>query len=385
MEIKNPSILFYQNLPAINSFQDIYNTNFYYDVPEDWILFLCDIENSSDAIKKGKYKEVNMATVFCIVAITNILGTLEFPFVFGGDGVTFLIHKNYLEKAKKQLSSIKIMIQQFFNLNMRIGYIYVKELYQKQYNLKIAKYKVSNCYNQALMFGSAISYFEKEVKSNHFLLKDTYNEKVDLSGFSCRWEDIPTTKEEQLALIIETVEKNDFLTIKNIINKIYEIYGSDENWHPVSIQKMDLVSPSSKTIDLEAKVTGKFYWLRKMMILIEMKLVSFFAKLPFRIGIKINYQDITQIKTMNYVSSDFRKLENSLKLIINTTLEEKQKLLDYLKTLYQEKKIYYGYYADKKAHITCAVFPNKKQDVHFIDVINGGFTLASVMLKKQKE
>ncbi|GIX42043.1 MAG: hypothetical protein KatS3mg129_1776 [Leptospiraceae bacterium] len=380
------SVDFYKNLPVINDFKEIYNLNLYKKVPEDWYLFLCDIENSTDAIKKGKYKEVNMSTVFCIVAITNLLNTLEFPFIFGGDGVTFLIHKDYFEKAKKQLSSVKNLIKNLFNLNMRIGFISVSELYQKGYDLKIAKYKVSDCYKQALILGSALFYFEKEIKNNHYLLEEDSNVNVDLSGFSCRWEDIPTTKEEQLALIIETVEPEDYITLKEILNKIYEIYGNDENWHPVSINKMNLVPSTSNTIDIEAQVTGnpKFSWFRKILILIELKLVAFFSKLPFKIGIKINNQDITQIKVMNYVSSDFRKLENSLKLIINTSKEEKQKLLEYLEKLRKDKKIYYGYYSDYKAHITCAVFPKKNQDVHFIDVVNGGFTLASLMLKEQK-
>ncbi|MGC8869661.1 MAG: DUF3095 family protein, partial [Brevinematia bacterium] len=377
---------FYKNVPEIDNLKKLDFYKDFCDFPEDWVLFLCDVRNSTTAIKQGKYKSVNVSSVFCIVSIANLVGSLDFPFVFGGDGVTFLIHNSYLEDAKYRLASVKYMIKSNFELDMRVGYISVKELYENGYDLKVAKYKVSKAYSQALLYGSALPYFESRVKNNQNLLVEEYRDNVNLSGFSCRWQDITTSKDEQIALIVESVEFNDNRTIKEIIDKIYEIYGPEDNWHPLSIDNMNTVSPNSMYVDLEAMVTGnpKFAWLRKLIIILQLKLVNFFSKLPFKVGIKVNYQDITDIKLMNYVSSDFRKIENSLKLIINTTKEQKEKLIEYLENLRMNNKIYYGYYGDKKAHMTCVVYLNKKQDVHFIDVVNGGFTNASMMLKKQK-
>lgn len=382
--------LFYKNLVPITNFFDLYNESNYVNVPNDWYVIVTDIENSTLAIYEGKYKEVNISGALAIIAVGNILKSLEFPFVFGGDGVIMLIHGDYIDKAKKALKVLQIKIKENFNFNLRIGYIAVKKLYEKNLEVKIAKFKVSDCYFQSLLKGNGFIYLESAMKRNEYTMDDEkieFNENdLDLTGFSCRWEDIPTKKDGQLALVIKIMdEKNENEILKNIILKIYEILGPEENWHPILEEKdMRTIPLNSPFIDLEAKLTSRISKFQKYLIKLQVFIVNFFGKFKKPIGIKINYQDITRIKHMNYVSSDFRKYDNTLKLIINISNEEKDKLFKFLDTLFLEKKIIYGYYEDKKAHITCLVNLGNKQDVHFIDVVNGGFTNAVKMLKEKE-
>lgn len=384
------SKLFYKNLNYINKFIDSYDETMYKDVPEDWYIIITDIENSTKAIEQGKYKEVNIAGALSIIAIGNFIGTLEFPFVFGGDGVSMLVHKDYIEKSKKALKALQNNIKNNFDLNLRAGYISIEELRKKNLETKIAKFKVSNCYYQALLKGNGYLYAESAIKKGDYSLDKDYiefNEKdLNVDGFSCRWQDIPAKKDNQLALIIKILDnEHQNKILKDLLIKIYEILGTEENWHPILKEEdMQTIPLNSPYVNLEAKLTSKLYYIQKYFIKLQILMVNFFGKFKKPIGIKVNYQDISRMRHMNYVSSDFRKYDNTLKLILNISNKEKVELFEYLNELSNQKKIIYGYYEDSKAHITCLVNLSNKEDVHFIDVINGGFTNAAKMLKERE-
>ncbi len=386
--ILNNSRDFYFRLPVITNFYEMANQKYYVSPPEDWYLIIADIKNSTQAIQEGRYKDVNISSVLCIVAIANLLKTLEYPFVFGGDGVTLLIHSTYLEEAKDILFSLKQLILENFNLEIRIGGISIAELRDKQLSLKIAKLQISKCYYQALFSGDAIDYVENSLKKEEIIfLEKRERKQVDLTGFSCRWEDIETLDDCCIALIIKIIEtKNQEKILEMILSKLKEIYKEIDNWHPVAISNMKTISLDSQYVKLEANLTNsKKSFFNVLKIIVQLILVKFFTRLPFKIGVEVNYQDITEIKKMNYVSSDFKKLEGSLKLILRSSHKQKDLFINFLESLYNQKKITYGFYTDQKVHITCSVFLDKKQDVHFIDVVNGGFTNAAKMLKEKEK
>ena len=65
-------------------------TKFYTDIP---VFDDCSkiVDESTKAIEGGKYKSANMAGAAAISAVINALGHQNFPFVFGGDGVSFAV------------------------------------------------------------------------------------------------------------------------------------------------------------------------------------------------------------------------------------------------------------------------------------------------------
>ena len=84
------NIEFYKNLKPFSNFQDVVKNKLYSDVPDDWWVIITDVVNSTQAISKGQYKEVNTAGAIAIVAITNQNLHEYVPFIFGGDGITLL-------------------------------------------------------------------------------------------------------------------------------------------------------------------------------------------------------------------------------------------------------------------------------------------------------
>lgn len=94
---------FYKNLKASSKFQNIFEGTTVSKVPDDWFVLITDIVGSTKAIEEGRYKDVNTAGGLTAIAVANVYGHMDFPFVFGGDGVTFLLPINYFFPFVPQL------------------------------------------------------------------------------------------------------------------------------------------------------------------------------------------------------------------------------------------------------------------------------------------
>jgi hypothetical protein len=82
---------FYDGVPVFDRFADIADPSRYQPLPDDWMLGLADVVQSTQAIRENRYKTVNMAGAAVIAAVANALGNRDFPFVFGGDGASFAV------------------------------------------------------------------------------------------------------------------------------------------------------------------------------------------------------------------------------------------------------------------------------------------------------
>jgi hypothetical protein len=52
---------FYQALVPFDSFDDVMRRDRYRPLPNDWIIAVTDVSHSTEAIEKGRYREVNTA------------------------------------------------------------------------------------------------------------------------------------------------------------------------------------------------------------------------------------------------------------------------------------------------------------------------------------
>lgn len=63
---------FYKNLKPIDNFSKIMVDKNYSKIPSDWFVLVCDIKDSTKAIEKGLYKQVNFISALCIIGVLNI-------------------------------------------------------------------------------------------------------------------------------------------------------------------------------------------------------------------------------------------------------------------------------------------------------------------------
>src|SRR5258708_13509435 len=96
---------FYSGIPVFRGFSSLMDPAMYSPLPDDWSIGIADIVESTRAIAEQRYKAVNMAGAAVIAAVTNALEGREFPFVFGGDGASFAVSPDDLERARDPMAA----------------------------------------------------------------------------------------------------------------------------------------------------------------------------------------------------------------------------------------------------------------------------------------
>ena len=97
---------FYARLPVFTGFTHVMEPDLYQPLPDDWLLGLSDVVDSTKAIAAGRYKVVNTAGAAVIAAVTNALRGRAFPFAFGGDGASFAVGPGDAEAARAALENL---------------------------------------------------------------------------------------------------------------------------------------------------------------------------------------------------------------------------------------------------------------------------------------
>jgi hypothetical protein len=77
---------FYVDLSVLEDFAQVADPAHYTPVPEDWLVAVGDVRNSTGAIEEGQYKEVNVVGGSLIAATLNVVGPHSIPYMFAGDG-----------------------------------------------------------------------------------------------------------------------------------------------------------------------------------------------------------------------------------------------------------------------------------------------------------
>ena len=89
--IKDNPLEWYQTLAAYPSLDAAFADFRPQAAPADWVVYITDVVGSTAAIEAGRYKDVNTAGSLPTIALANLIGSMHFPFVFGGDGMTTVL------------------------------------------------------------------------------------------------------------------------------------------------------------------------------------------------------------------------------------------------------------------------------------------------------
>jgi hypothetical protein len=382
----------YDDIPFITDFGSIFNYDYYYKPPPNWYIVITDIVNSTTAILDGKYKDVNTAGSLVAMAISNIKKDMNFPFIFGGDGMTFLIPGNILDDVRDVLVDTRKLVGELFDLKLRLGVVPVSAIYRKGYKLFVARLKVSDRYIQAIITGKGLDIAERliknDVEDNPFRLKNNLpaKNKADFTGFTCRWKDIPSVHGETISFIIKIREgylKKTSSVFNGILKTVDDIFGREVDYHPLTEDNQ--VSSTSQAFR-EARIfskhkSGFLYNLNKLRVSFETVLVQVFVVL--KIPLKINTKKFKDVKKDNIINSDFRKFDGSLKMVLSCSTKQRKNFEKYLGKLFSKDIINFGVHVSDRALLTCLIHRNTGEEVHFVDSADGGYALAARKLKEQ--
>lgn len=380
---------FYAELPVLKQFIELTDSSRFVTAPDDWYVVLTDIVGSTQAIEAGKYKEVNMIGACSIVAILNIARELEIPFVFGGDGAALLIPPKLLQPAQQALIAVKQLSQQSLGLELRVGLVPVA-IVQSRDPIKVAKLQISANYSQALFKGGGLTYATRLIKDQataqfYQLETLTLQPEADLFGLECRWKDIPSPKGEIVTLMVQaTAPSNSQMDAiyHLVIQQIQRIYGDESACHPALADQLQ-ISLQTKQLQAETKLRAGKGWLARQLYLIKIRLENLLGLVLMRWNLKVGTTDWGTYREIVSQATDYKKFDDLLRLVISGTPAQRQKLLQFLETQYQQGKLVYGYHVSDRALMTCLVFERSGRQVHFVDGADGGYAYAAKVMKQK--
>lgn len=381
---------FYKNLPVFTDFSGFVDFDAYVDVPDDWVVMICDVIGSTKAIRAGRYKDVNMVGAASITAILNACGKTQVPFVFGGDGGTAIIPPDLQSATARALCALKAKSGEIFGLELRVGAIPVRDLRDKGYNLRIRKYELSKGNYLAMFSGEAMERADALLKDdcadNPYLLQpDNDTGDPDLEGLSCRWEPLQATSGQMLTLMVRPTQSEGESQIqaqKDILCGLEKCLGSSSlAAAPVSKNALRFRWPPRGLL-VEARALGaKTGYLSALGKAVFTSLVQGFCEIT---GKKIGGYDGKSYRSELKTNTDFRKFDGILRLVLDVDSRQLADIKDYLEKEYSNGHLVYGLHVADTALMTCLVFNlEQSEHVHFIDGSDGGFALAAVGFKEQ--
>ncbi|MEG4025269.1 DUF3095 domain-containing protein [Microcoleus sp. S13C4] len=382
---------FYSELRLVDNFIDITDLGNFVDVPDDWYIIVTDIRGSTKAIEAGRYKEVNLLGASSIVAVLNVAGKTEIPFVFGGDGATLLMGPSLLPAAKIALLATQQMAKTQFDMDLRVGAVSVKVVVAANYPVKIAKFKVSENYSQAVFIGGGLTRATELIKDpaagNIYSIKNNgSSETADFSGLECRWQDIPSKYGEIVTLLVMVHSdwtQQNHQRYRKILEKIESIYGKEDCLNPINGKNLNLTLNSEKLIkEIQVKAYNAS-WFDRQIDLSKIQLETALGSLLMNLKVKTEELDWGVYKDIAIAATDYRKFDDMLRMVISGNGWQRKKLTAYLENNYREGKLVYGLHVADRALMTCLVFERNGRQVHFVDGADGGYTLAAKDMKQR--
>ena len=380
MTTANSSDRFYGSIPVFRGFGKLMDPALYSPLPDDWTIGVADIVESTKAIAQARYKAVNMAGAAVIAAVTNALEGREFPFVFGGDGASFAVSPDDLERGRDALAATAIWVKDDLNLVMRVALVPIAAIRAQGLDVRVARFGPSPNLSYAMFSGGGLGWAEAAMKRGEFAVPAAPSgTQPDLTGLSCRFEEMPSVRGNILSLLVLPASGADPAGFRKLIEDIIALVErSPDAGRPVPPGGPALRWPPAG-LEFEARSQrGEPLFKRRAAVLVH----TLFAFLIMRLGISVGgFVPKTYVQQV-VENSDFRKYDDGLRMILDCTGELERALTQRLTAAASAGIARYGLHRQDAAMMTCFTPSALRSDhVHFIDGARGGYASAATALK----
>src|SRR6476659_1224419 len=199
----------YEYVPVFRDFTNVADEACFTPMPDDWVVGVADVQQSTEAIRQNRYKAVNMAGAAVIASVANALKNRDFPFVFGGDGASFAVPSTDAALARQALAETATWVTEDLGLTLRIGMVSVADI------LSIAMFS-----------GGGLAWADAAMKRGEIAVPPAPpGAHPDLNGLSCRYELIPARRGQILSLVVvpgPDARGEDFRAVVEAITRIVE-------------------------------------------------------------------------------------------------------------------------------------------------------------------
>jgi hypothetical protein len=385
-----PPTTFYDQLPVLDDFSEVANPEHYRPVPDDWMVAVGDVRDSTGAIDEGKYKDVNVVGASVIAAVLNAIGHRAVPYVFGGDGAALCVPGPTAERVTQALGGVRRMAREEFGLRLDVGIVPVEALIREGHTVMVARYRLSDAIEQAVFMGSGLYVAEERVKAEPegpHGVPASVTGPADFSGLECRWDHVPSHRDEIVALLVHATGaslQDNARIYENVIDRLNEIYGRDDDRRPVLHGQLRMnVLPQKLSAEQRVRTHGK-QWIDRLLYWPRVAVQNLIGMCLMATEWSTSETNWGNYKQDLERHTDFRKMDGTLRQVIAGTVSQRTELEAYLQAQYEEGTLIYGLDASDAAMITCLVFQYEKEHVHFVDGADGGYAHAARALKARE-
>ena len=362
----------------------------YTQMPGDWYVVMSDVRDSTVAIESGSYKNVNTCGAATIAAVLNAAGPVEIPFVFEGDGSMLCVPESLSDAARAALLQTQEMARKSFGLDLRVGAIRVADIERAGFAVYVARYRVSENYVQAVFAGGGMAYADRTMKDPATaeacaVRPGAVQASGRFDGLECRWQDIPSPRGETVSVIVRTLATDPDqarAAYLQVLMKVAEIYGDDEDSHPITSEGLELtLDPGKLGAEVGVRASGRGplgRWAYLAWIRLVTRLGAFAMKHGIRAGTDWGRYKATVVR-----NADVRKFNDVYRQILAGTPAQREQLTAWLDERFARRELVYGLHVTDRAQMTCLVFDYSGRHIHFVDGADGGLFLASREFKRR--
>lgn len=366
-------------VPVLEHFARAADPSGYAPLPDDWLLGISDVVDSSGAIEAGRYKAVNLAGAGIISAVTNALGGLRL-FVFGGDGAHFAVPPEQGEAAAEALARVATWAGRDLDLELRVGMTTVAAVRAAGHDVRVAFWQASEHVRYAMFTGGGLEWAEAQLKAGALSLAPAAaGAEPDLTGLSCQWGNVRPKQGKILSLIVKPAPGAATDRFAEVTAQVIAVLEAAAALNPVAPEGPDVRWPSG-ALALQSRVAGLGHsaWRRRLGVVVLAALMW----LIFKTGLRIGGFDPGRYRREIAVNTDFRKFDDALMMTVDCAPETVALLREILDHAAEAGVVRYGLHLQDQALMTCVVPSVLSADhMHFVDGADGGYASAARQLR----
>jgi hypothetical protein len=372
---------FYEAIPPFTDFSAFTEDAHYRRVPSDWWVLLTDVKGSTAAIEAGRYKDVNRVGAAAIVCAQAALGGADVPYVFGGDGATLLAPPEGKDAAAQALAVLQRHAKKRFGLELRVGAVPVAQVEAQGSAIEVGRFALAGGRCTAVFRGGGLSAAEKLIKGDErWAVKPVKRGKPDLDELSCRWNAVPSLRGRSVSLLVAARGGEPAGVYRQVLEGINAVLGQGlEGANPIQRAAMTYRSwwQCARDEARQFPTAWSFAFLKKLAgISVSVASLSWGWKPRF-------YDPVAYAKSIP-AHSDYRKFDDTLRMVVDCEPGQVQRLRAMLDEHYQRGRIFYGLHESHETLITCYVKGTADgQHIHFVDGGDGGYAMAAKQMKSQ--
>ena len=381
-----PGLDFFAELPLLQKAGDTFDTAQYRRAPDDWLLVVTDIVDSTVAIANGQHKTVNFVAAMAIAALKNLCVPTPLPFLFGGDGSVVMVPPQYAEQARLALARVRGFALREFGMQLRVGLAPVSVLRKFGSDVVVGRFEPTPGNSFGVFLGGGVGMLETAVRGRGdpalislaaISTQIDDGEPVDLAGLSCRWNPLQSGRGKMVTLIIHGAANPG--AIHAAVMRLAGQGAPDSTVQPVRLDTLSTSWPP-KGFMLEAQATrrGGSLPLAVLRVLAETLLARIILAFGRPVG---GFEPDKYLKEIT-TNTDFCKHDETISFVIDCPVECVAKIKSYLDQQMAAGMLRYGMNVSETALMTCLVTsPAGGLHVHFVDGGDGGYTSAAKTMK----